>query len=355
MNECLVIIPALNPTEQLIPYTRELADVGFSHILIVNDGSEAEFQTIFDSINELEAVTIIDHEQNLGKGAALKTAFNYYDTTKDRHNWHGVITVDADGQHLVDDVLNVYHELEDSNNWLILGTRRFDADNVPRHNRLGNRITTNVFKMFYGKVISDTQTGLRGISDDLIEDMIHISGERFEYEMNMLIWAVRNGVLIREVTIKTVYINENETSHFRPVIDSFLIYKHILSSFLIFIAISASSFLIDISIFQFIIFLFGMLTSGARIGVATVIARLCSSFYNYMMNKTFVFKDKDKIKQSIFKYYLLMVSELALSATFVFIVFRLTFFSELYSKLIVDASIFILSFFIQKYFVFKTN
>lgn len=355
MNQCLVIIPALNPQAELIPYVKTLTNQGFSDILIIDDGSEPSHQEVFDELSKISSVEILVHQTNQGKGAGLKTAFKYYLSHKDNHQWQGVITVDADGQHLVSDVQKVYNEINGASNWLVLGTRKFDADNVPKTSCFGNRTTTGIFRLFYGKTIADTQTGLRGISDELVVHMLDIEGDRFEYEMNMLIWAVQNGVFISEVPIETVYINENESSNFRLIADSFLIYKHILKSFLIFIMVAVSSFIIDVSIFQLLIWLLKQLTSGARIGLAVVLARICSSLFNYTMNKKFTFKNQEKVKESIFKYYGLMVIELAISTGIIYLVYQLTFLPELLIKVIVDSMIFIISFFVQKYFVFNPN
>lgn len=354
-KECLVVIPALNPKQNILPYVRDIIQEGFTDVVVINDGSKAECSSIFEELATYRDVTVLMHEINRGKGAALKTAFEYFLSQKNNHQWAGVITADADGQHLVRDLVKVFEELKDTTGWLILGTRDFDQGHVPKKSKFGNKMTTSIFRLFYGMKINDTQTGLRGISYDLIEEFIAIEGDRFEYEINMLIKAVKDGVLIREIGIETVYLNDNETSHFRPFIDSFLIYRHLLNHFLIFIGVAISSFVIDFSIFQLLIIIFGVLSSGLRISVASVIARICSSMFNYFMNKKFVFDNKKKVSASIFKYYILMLVELAISTTLVMIVYRLTFLSELLSKILVDSIIFFFSFFIQRYIVFRND
>lgn len=355
MNQCLVVIPALNPQTELITYVEALTTQGFSNILIIDDGSEPDHQVVFDELKKLLSVDLLVHETNRGKGAGLKSAFKYYLEHKDHHQWQGVITVDSDGQHLVSDVERINDEINGANSWLVLGTRKFDTEDVPKKSLFGNRTTTGFFRLFYGKTISDTQTGLRGISDELIPHMLDIEGDRFEYEMNMLIWAVKHGVFISEVPIQTVYLNDNESSNFRAIADSYLIYKHILKSFLVFILVAISSFLIDVTLFQLLILVFERMTSGARIGLAALIARLSSSLYNYAMNKKFTFKNDDQVKKSIFKYYALMVVELVISTVIVFLIYRITFLPELLIKVLVDSAIFVISFFIQKYFVFNSH
>lgn len=354
IKDCLVIIPALNPKQNILSYVDEIIHEGFTDVVIVNDGSDAKYGPIFEELTKMENVTVLTHSVNKGKGVALKYGLEYFLMHYNEHDWHGVITVDADGQHLVKDLIKVYGELENTKRWLVLGTRDFDESHVPKKSKFGNKMTTSIFRLFYGKIINDTQTGLRGISHDLVNDFLTAEGNRFEYEINMLIKAVKDGVFIREVPIETVYINENESSHFRPFIDSFLIYRHLLKHFLLFIGVAITSSAIDFSIFQLLITLFGfIISSSMRISIAAVIARLCSSLYNYFMNKHFVFNNKQKISKSIFRYYLLMVTELVVSTILVIIVYRLTFFSEVISKILVDSVIFFFSFFIQRYLVFR--
>lgn len=355
MKECLIVIPTLNPNDEFIHYVRDLISNGYKDILIIDDGSEEKYKSVFAALSILEEVIILSHKENKGKGAALKNAFDYFEQHNQTNRWIGVITVDSDGQHLVKDVNRLYKSLQANPSSLVLGVRDFDLDHVPTKSRLGNKITKSVFKWFYGKAISDTQTGLRAISASLIPQMLSIKGERFDYEINMLIWAVEEKVHIDEIMIETVYRNNNDHSHFRPVVDSFKIYRYILSSFLIFLSIAVSSFIIDFSLFQLLIVLFGSYTSAVRIPLASVGARLCSSLYNYSMNKKFVFENQHSVKQSIFKYYLLMICEITVSTVAVFLIYRLTFLPEILVKVMVDSAIFIVSFFAQKYIVFRSE
>lgn len=212
------IIPALNPDEKLIKLVNDLKKE-FKDIIIVNDGSENN--QIFNKIDEC---IILTHEVNKGKGEALKTAFNYYlDNLSSKYS--GVITLDADGQHLPSDVISM-SELLLKNNKFILGTRLFNTKSTPLRNKLGNRITSRVFKWLYKIYLKDTQTGLRAIPNRLVKSLIKVDGSRFEYELNVLIKLVKMKEEIVEYNIKTVYLkNSNKKSHFKVLRDSFKIYK----------------------------------------------------------------------------------------------------------------------------------
>lgn len=358
MKKTLIVIPALNPTELLIRYVCDLNQAGVKDILVVDDGSSDRFQPIF---RELEASTeckIFKHAKNLGKGRALKNAFNYYLNSYDLDNFDGVITADSDGQHQVNDVLKMIDKLSQCPNSLILGCRDFDSDNVPPKSKFGNKLTKFVFKLLYGASITDTQTGLRGFPNSIIPLMVDIDGERFEYETKMLIEVIDHKVPIDEVTIETIYFDNNAETHFNPIKDSIRIYKVIFASFFKFILSSMSSFLIDIGLFQLMISL--LLSMGLEKGVlliwaSTIIARIFSSYYNFTVNKNIVFNGEKRIKNTIYKYYSLAIVQLALSATLVFVFWKMTNMSETFIKIIVDTVLFLISYQIQRKWVFRNE
>ena len=215
----VVIIPAFNPDNKLINLVNELKSV-YEKIIVVDDGSDNK--NIFKKI-ENDCV-ILKHDKNYGKGRAIKTGLIYY-MDNDLKNYCGVVLADADGQHIKEDIINVSNELE-KNDEFILGTRLFNTKEVPFRNKIGNRITSWLFKKLYGIYLKDTQTGLRAIPNKLIPEMINISGYRFEYEMNVLTYLVKKKKRIVECDIHSVYlIDSNKKSHFKVIKDSYKIYK----------------------------------------------------------------------------------------------------------------------------------
>ena len=215
----VVIIPALNPDEKLIKLISELKD-HFNKIIVVNDGSESD--RVFKKIKD--DCIILTHGENKGKGEALKTAFKYYLDNLSR-NYLGVVCLDADGQHLPSDAVKM-SKLVEKEDKFVLGTRLFNTKSTPLRNKLGNRITSKVFKWIYKISLKDTQTGLRAIPNRLIKKILNLEGSRFEYELNVLIKLVKLKEEIIEQDIKTVYLkNSNKKSHFKVLKDSIKVYK----------------------------------------------------------------------------------------------------------------------------------
>ena len=214
-----LLIPALNPKEELIKYVDELILNNFKTIIVVDDGSDEKYSYIFNEIEKRKECHLIIHKKNRGKGKAIRDGLEYFIKNENYNEYLGIITVDSDGQHLIKDVISLEKKAKTYSDALILGSRDFEDENVPDKSALGNKITTKVFKLFYGAKIRDTQTGLRCIPTNLIKDFKEISGNRYEYETNMLVFCLTNNINIIEVPITTVYIDNNASTHFRPVID----------------------------------------------------------------------------------------------------------------------------------------
>ena len=219
----IVVIPAYQPDEKLLKTVAELRQKTAYTLIVVDDGSSPDRQPIFDKLEH--DVTVLHHEVNRGKGAAMKTAFAYIQ--EHFPGDEGIVTVDADGQHLVPDIVRVSEDWAAHPDALVLGSRRFTG-NVPFKSRAGNAITRQVFRASTGVKVFDTQTGLRAFAVSRVPMMLEMHGDRYEYEINVLLYATRHRVPIREVPIETVYIEENASSHCHPVRDAWRIYKMIL-------------------------------------------------------------------------------------------------------------------------------
>lgn len=341
-----VIIPSLSPDERLVTLVEELAGHGFQKILVINDGSSDEYDAFFEKTMQTGA-TVLRHVVNQGKGRALKTAFNYI-----LENWEdcmGAVTIDSDGQHAVKDIIRCCEALVEYPDCLIMGCRNFKQDNVPFKSSFGNIMTSKVMKLLVGIAVSDTQTGLRAMSKDLMEKFLKVTGERFEYETNMLLCCKEESVAIKEVSIETIYYENNKSTHFRPFQDSVKIY----GLFFKFIAASLSSSVIDLGIFTLGTLLLKDMFPGYYIIISTVIARVISSLYNFFVNRRSVFKSDDNLTATMVKYYILAVVQMALSALGVWGIFRLLGGNETLIKVVVDCFLFVISFQIQREWVFK--
>ena len=347
MDKVVVVVPSLNPDDKLLAVVTGLIDHGFKKIIVVNDGSSTEYEKYFNEVASHSECTVLKHYKNLGKGRALKTAFNYY--LNNYQDYNGIITVDADNQHHIDDIINCAKALENHQDSLILGCRNFNLPHVPKKSRFGNKLTRFIFKSMCGIAVSDTQTGLRGFPTALVEEFVDIFGERYEYETTMLIETKKKNIPIFEVPIQTIYIEENKSSHFNPIRDSIRIYSLIFK----FLWASLASSVIDLGLFTLFMYIFRNYEAYVSIFISTILARVISSLCNFFINKNVVFNNNSLVKSTIVKYYILATIQMFLSYVCVNNLFSLLQINATLIKLIVDVILFFISFQIQREWVFK--
>lgn len=306
LSKISVVLPSLDPDEKLVAVIDGLLEYGFSDIILVNDGSKPENLHYFeDAAAQHPEIHLLHHPVNRGKGAALKTAFTWF--LENRPDAAGVVTVDGDNQHHPEDTRAcALHMMQ--HNCSVLGVRDFSLPHVPPRSRMGNRITSAVFKIFVGMTISDTQTGLRAIPTKDLKIMNTVAGDRFEYETNTLLAMKEYAIRFDEVKIRTVYIEENKSSHFRAFRDSWRIYKLILAHFFRYGLSSIVSFVLDVGLAAALTALFGNILSGLALTAAAVVpARVISSLVNFFMNQRLVFRSKVSTGKAMLRYYLLAV------------------------------------------------
>ena len=287
----IALLPAYEPQELLIGLIEELKKQDLE-IIVVNDGSGSGYEDIFTEA--AKQAVVLRHEINRGKGAAIKAGLTYIS-----HHYrppYTVVTVDADGQHKSAEVKGVLDEAERYQDALVLGSRQFTGK-VPARSRLGNTLSRYVCRLAGGPSVYDPQTGLRAFSHRLIPVLLKIEGQRYEYEMNMLLVFEREKKPVREVAIETVYLNDNASSHFHTIRDSFRIYREILK----FSASSLTAFLVDYGLYCFLLLTTGMLA------FANVGARLVSATVNYTLNRKMVFDSDAPLGRSALQYALLAV------------------------------------------------
>jgi|SRR5579871_1238417 len=219
----MVLIPAYKPSFALTTLVRRLlASNAIEGIVVVDDGSGPQSHPVFDDLGREKRVHVLTHPKNRGKGAALKTGFHFI--AQHCPQFSGVVTADADGQHTYADILKVARELQKRPRDLVFGARSFDHA-VPTRSRFGNLLTRRVLEIVFGQKLSDTQTGLRGIPADLVAICAALRHDGYDYELEMILTMKKLGRKIRELSIRTIYIDNNKSSHFKPLLDSLRIYS----------------------------------------------------------------------------------------------------------------------------------
>lgn len=349
-SDFTLIIPSLDPDEKLSGVVRGALAAGIGDIVLVDDGSKAENKAVFANLAALSGVTLLTHPQNQGKGAALKTAFDWF--LQNRPDSAGVVTADGDGQHTTEDILACGRAMQTGEPAVILGCRDFSGPQVPPKSRVGNRLTSLVFRLFCGMRISDTQTGLRAIPRQLLPVLRTAQGTRYEYETNMLLMMGEKNIPYREVTIQTLYFEQNSGSHFRPIRDSLRVYGLLLK----YMASSLGSSGLDLLLF----FLFSqfLFTGGDRGSVllCTALARVLSATANFALNRRLVFGSHARVARTLGRYICLAVPVMLSSWLCVYLLSGVLGIQSgavrTLIKIPVDVFLFMLSFRVQRQWVF---
>ncbi|MBR1691859.1 MAG: bifunctional glycosyltransferase family 2/GtrA family protein [Lachnospiraceae bacterium] len=334
----IAIIPAYEPDERMLSLLRE-AEAQKLSLIVVDDGSGETYRTIFEHAKE--SARVISYADNQGKGAALKKAFAY--VRENEKPPFTVVTMDCDGQHRVGDALRLCRLSEKHPHTLILGSRK-QSKSSPLRSRLGNGITRKVFVGLTGVPVYDTQTGLRAFDDSLLTEMLNVEGERYEYEMNVLLEFARRKIPMQEITVETIYLDRNAGSHFCAVSDSVRICKELLK----FSASSFVGFLVDYSLYSMLLLLFGR----AYLLPANVLARLVSATVNFSLNRRYVFRDKGSLWKSAAKYALLAAGILCCNSLVLYVLAQNAGINVFAAKLLTELLLFLVSWVVQRRLIF---
>lgn len=385
----IALIPAYEPDRKMLGVIADLGKTGFD-VVVVDDGSGPEYAELFEQAAERlpgksgRGVTLLIHDVNRGKGAALKTGLDFINNfmvIRGEETQNVIVAVDADGQHLAVDALRAAHTAQGNPGTLVLGSRILNkkaaassgaqsayhasgnTQNVPLRSRFGNAVTRQVFRLATGVPVYDTQTGLRAFTADLIPSLLAVSGDRYEYELNVLMDFAGRGIPIREIEIETVYLEGNKSSHFDTVRDSYRIYKEIAKYAATggqkangikstakqaakFSASSFASFLIDYAMYALLLMI------GPGLVFANIGARLISSAANYTINRKLVFRSGKKVATSAVQYFALAAFILAGNTFVLHTMVASLGINSMAAKVLTEVLFFMISWTVQRYVVF---
>jgi glycosyltransferase involved in cell wall biosynthesis len=334
-----VVIPAYRPGVALPELVRSLPAADVGHIVVVDDGGGAGYAAVFAQVAGDPRVEVVHHAVNLGKGAALKTGLNHA-----LHRWGEscvFVTADADGQHLPADILAVARDAAAEPGACVLGSRRFEGP-VPLRSRLGNGLTRVVLRAVVGCSLSDTQTGLRAVPAALIPRLLRLRATGYEFELDMLILCKQSGVPIREVPIRTVYLEGNAASHFNPLLDSMRIYFVLLR----FAIASVLTACIDYTVFTVAFML------GCTVPQSQVVARAIALLFQYAAAKRAVFYSNQRHLVVFPRYVALVAASGVLSYALIALIQRGWGLNVFLSKLLAEVLVFAANFAIMREFIF---
>jgi glycosyltransferase involved in cell wall biosynthesis len=337
----IILIPAYEPDRRLVDLIRAIRTTEPGQpILVVDDGSGPSFAEVFAAA-AASGAEVIGHPTNRGKGYALKAGFAHI---AEHHPDHDVVCADCDGQHTLEDILRVADVLADDDPAVVLGSRQFVGD-VPARSRFGNGVTRVVFDLVTGHRLQDTQTGLRGYPSWMLGWLQRVGGDRFEYELDVLLAAQREGFGFHEVPIETVYLDGNASSHFRTVRDSIRVYVPVLK----FSLSSLAAFFIDATLF------FALMAMTGNLAVSVIAARVVSATVNFSVNRTIVFSGHRRPRDAAIGYASLVVALMGANYLLLRLLTQTASVPLVPAKLLTELTLFVVSYQVQRRVVFRSG
>lgn len=333
-----VLIPAYQPDARLPRLILELhrADPS-TKIVVVDDGSGQKFSDIFEA-SATAGAHVISYENNRGKGYALREGFTWIrDIAGDLSEC--VVTADADGQHTLNDIFRVGRTCTDTGT-SVLGVREF-VGHVPARSRIGNTATSALFWLATGWKLKDTQTGLRAFPVALLPALLEVQGDRYEYELRVLLHLAKFRHPVTQIPIETIYEAGNPTSHFRPLQDSARIWAPLLK----FAASSGVATIID----YVLVLALNALTGALFFPV--VVARMVSASVNFAMNRRVFEATGVPLRRSALRYAALAIAVVAGSYTMLAVLTGIGMPLWI-AKIIADTTMYLVSYSAQSRYVF---
>jgi glycosyltransferase involved in cell wall biosynthesis len=206
-----ILVPTFNNAKTLALLLKDL-ELYHSHIIVVNDGSTDETETLLMSF---DGIHIVGYSPNRGKGFALRQGF--IEARKQGYDY--ALSIDSDGQHDVKDLPKFLEKLDANPGALIIGARNMEQNSVPAKSSFGHRFSNFWYRVETGISLPDTQSGYRCYPVRRFEDMRFFTN-RFEFEIEVIVRAAWKGIPVLFVPVSVYYAPPGErVSHFRPFID----------------------------------------------------------------------------------------------------------------------------------------
>jgi len=209
-GDVVVLIPALNAARSIGPLIAE-AKQHVERVLVIDDGSSDGT----GDVARAQGGVVIRHDVNRGKGGALKTGFAWVL----EQQLDGVITLDADGQHLPRQIPLFLEHRRTTGADLIIGGRAHLFDGMLPRRRMANRFSAWAVAKASRTNIQDSQSGYRFYSSRVLRE-IPLRSEGFDLETEVIIRAGVRGLRVEQIPIDLGFVDGLSTSHFKPLLDT---------------------------------------------------------------------------------------------------------------------------------------
>lgn len=199
-----VILPVFNEEKRINEVLVDISRIKLP-VIFINDGSADTTEKIIEKkIKNNSKISLLNHQINLGKGAALRTgaeaAFNL--------GFEAVIFMDADGQHSSSDLIKFVDKLKTKKYDIILGTRNL-RHGAPLVRLLGNKFASKLISVLFGLYVSDILCGFRGMTRECFQK-INFESSGYGIETEMIVKISKYKLRICEIPVETIYYDKHK-------------------------------------------------------------------------------------------------------------------------------------------------
>jgi len=220
LDKICILIPAYNAQETLGFVLKKIEPFKIDTVVVDDGSSDGTKKVALEN-----GAHLLEHPLNLGKGAALRTGFQYIL----RRDYHMVITLDADGQHDPSEIPSLLKIFQTVQPDILIASRAAEFGKMTFLRRFWNRLGVKAVARLCHSDITDSQSGFRLIRTEVLKG-VDLFTSRFETELELLINACKRGFSVLSVPIKIQKVDGTGSSHFRPVVDTWLVCKIFLRS-----------------------------------------------------------------------------------------------------------------------------
>lgn len=340
-----ILLAVHQPGLELPALASELAkDNGYA-VIVSDDGSGPEYDGVFAVLPDNVLVTRLPAHS--GRGTTIKCGLRFL--LERVPDVCGVITLESCEEHTLENIGGLAEALRERTGAILLGARTF-AEPLPWKSRLGMLLVRLAFSGACSLKLTDTQTDIRAFPIELVPALTAVSGERYEYAVNVLLWASRNEVPIMEVTLPDAYSDVRIPRHFHPVRDSVRIFERIFK----FAFASFSGFCVDyVTVLSLKALTTQALPASFSLFISVLAGRILSGTVSFTLNRKMGLRVDGKVSRAALKYFTILFALMAVNYWLLYLVHLLLHVPLWLAKILVESTMFFVNYALQNRLVFK--
>lgn len=347
LEKVAVLIATYQPDLSLAVLASDLAQNAGYAVIVADDGSGPEFDGVFAMLPDDVLVTRLPVHS--GRGTTLKCGLRFL--LEHAPDVCGVITLESCEEHTLNNIAVLAEALRERTGAILLGSRTF-TEPLPWKSRLGTWLVRLAFSGSCSLKLTDTQTNIRAFPIELIPALTAVSGERYEYAVNALLWASRNGTPVMEAALPDPYTDVRIPRSFQPIRDSVRIFERIFK----FAFASFAGFCVDyVTVLNLQSLTDAVLPPSFSLFISVLAGRVLSGAVSFTLNRKLGLRAEDQTSRAALKYFTILFALMAVNYWLLYLVHLLLHIPLWIAKILVETTMFFVNYALQTRLVFRSG